>query len=62
MNGKGLLSTDQVLFTNPLSRTVFAYNAWSFTQAFMMAMVKLGRTGVKTGNQGGIRRDCSVFS
>ena len=65
VNGKGLFSSDQVLLNNPLSPPIvdqFANNPWSFAQAFANAKIKLGRTGVKTGNQGGIRRDCSVFS
>lgn len=64
VNGKGLFTSDQVLFTNPISRptvNAFANNAQSFSQAFAAAMVRLGRTGVKTGNQGGVRRDCAVF-
>ncbi|ONK56160.1 uncharacterized protein A4U43_C10F4760 [Asparagus officinalis] len=64
-SGKGLFTSDQVLFTSSLSRptvNTFANNPWSFAQAFANAMVKLGRTGVKTGNQGGVRRVCSVFN
>ncbi|CAA7400564.1 unnamed protein product [Spirodela intermedia] len=65
VNGKGLFSSDQVLFTSPISRgTVinFANSQSSFFNAFTSAMVKLGRTGVKTGNQGEIRRDCTRFN
>ncbi|KAK1307030.1 Peroxidase 45 [Acorus calamus] len=62
---KGLFTSDQVLFDNFLSRQTvvnFANNQRSFFNAFSVAMVKLGRTGVKTGFQGEIRRDCSRFN
>lgn len=65
VNGKGLFTSDQVLFSSPLSRPIvnsFASNPSSFSKAFATAMVNLGRTGVKTGNQGVIRRDCTSFS
>ncbi|KAK1259885.1 Peroxidase 51 [Acorus gramineus] len=62
---KGLFTSDQVLFDNFQSRQTvvnFANNPQSFSNAFSVAMVKLGRTGVKTGFQGEIRRDCSRFN
>ncbi|KAE9588887.1 hypothetical protein Lal_00012623 [Lupinus albus] len=65
VSGKGLLSSDQVLFTNPKSRSTileFAKNPNEFNNAFVIAMRKLGRVGVKTGNKGEIRRDCSKFN
>ncbi|MQM20527.1 hypothetical protein Taro_053550, partial [Colocasia esculenta] len=65
VNGQGLFTTDQVLFDNTQSRgTVlnFANSRTNFFNAFAAAMVRLGRTGVKTGNQGEIRRDCSAFN
>ncbi|XP_038897261.1 peroxidase 45-like [Benincasa hispida] len=60
--GKGLFTSDQVLFTDPRSRrtvNLFASNNTAFEQAFVVAMTKLGRVGVKTRNQGEIRIDCS---
>ncbi|KAI3713284.1 hypothetical protein L1987_71858 [Smallanthus sonchifolius] len=63
--GKGLFTSDQVLFTDPSSRSTvnnFANNLGDFNQAFITAMRKLGQTGVKTGNQGEIRRDCTSFN
>ncbi|KAI3966489.1 hypothetical protein MKW92_051310 [Papaver armeniacum] len=53
---KGLLLTDHVLAfgENDLSQLFF--------QEFAKAMVKLGRVGVKTGNEGEIRRDCKKFN
>ena len=62
---KGLLSSDQVLFTDSASQSTvveFANNAGSFSAAFATAMRKLGRVGVKTGNEGEIRKDCTRFN
>lgn len=63
--GKGLFTSDQVLFTDTSSRSIvndFANNAGDFNAAFITAMRKLGTTGVKVGNQGEIRRDCTAFN
>ncbi|KAI3702389.1 hypothetical protein L6452_28127 [Arctium lappa] len=60
--GKGLFTSDQVLFTDTRSRptvNLFASNNNAFNQAFVTAITKLGRVGVLTGKQGEIRRDCS---
>ncbi|XP_058093143.1 peroxidase 51-like isoform X2 [Magnolia sinica] len=65
IDGKGLFTSDQVLFTDPtLQPTVtnFTSNAENFAQAFVASMAKLSRVGVKNGNQGEIRRDCSAFN
>ncbi|XP_010492211.1 PREDICTED: peroxidase 55-like [Camelina sativa] len=62
---KGLLTSDQVLFNDISSQATvirFANNAEEFSSAFSSAMRKLGRVGVKVGNQGEIRRDCSAFN
>lgn len=60
--GKGLLGSDQVLYSDPRSRgTVdyYASNQGAFFADFVAAMAKLGRVGVKTPATGGeIRRDC----
>ncbi|KAI4387216.1 hypothetical protein MLD38_005063 [Melastoma candidum] len=63
--GKGLFTSDQVLFTDPRSRPTV--NAWAssspvFQNAFITAITKLGRVGVKTGFSGNIRRDCGAFN
>ncbi|GLT68807.1 hypothetical protein SLA2020_410070 [Shorea laevis] len=63
--GKGLFTSDQVLFTD--SRSKPTVNAWAsssqaFQNAFVTAMTKLGRVGVKTGSNGNIRKDCSAFN
>lgn len=63
--GKGLFTSDQLLFTDSASQPTvndFAKNAGDFNGAFITAMKKLGRVGVKTGSQGEIRRDCSAFN
>ena len=60
--GKGLLTSDEVLFIDARSKStvdLFASNNDAFQQAFVSAITKLGRVGVKTGNQGEIRHDCS---
>lgn len=63
--GKGLFTSDQVLFTDPRSRptvNTWASNPNAFQNAFAAAMTKLGRVGVKTGKNGNIRRDCGAFN
>ncbi|KAK9052346.1 hypothetical protein SSX86_028975 [Deinandra increscens subsp. villosa] len=63
--GKGLFTSDQALFTDSSSQSTvndFANNPADFNQAFIAAMRKLGQTGVKTGNQGEIRKDCTAFN
>ncbi|XP_010250695.1 PREDICTED: peroxidase 51 [Nelumbo nucifera] len=63
--GKGLFTSDQVLFTDPASRPTvndFASNPNNFNEAFKTAMTKLGRVGVKTGTEGEIRKDCTSFN
>ncbi|KAL9457973.1 hypothetical protein AB3S75_006926 [Citrus x aurantiifolia] len=63
--GKGLFTSDQVLFTDASSQPTvndFARNPLDFNAAFATAMRKLGRVGVKTGNKGEIRRDCTAFN
>ncbi|XVF13900.1 hypothetical protein REPUB_Repub09cG0009500 [Reevesia pubescens] len=49
---KGLFTSDEVLFTNAASQPTvidFANNPGNFKGAFISAMRKLGRVGVKTG-------------
>jgi len=65
VGGKGLLTSDEVLFTNSASRrrvNNFAKNPSHFNRFFANAMVKLGRAGVKTGSEGQIRTDCTAFN
>ncbi|KAF3324013.1 peroxidase 51-like protein [Carex littledalei] len=63
--GMGLLRSDQVLFTDSRSRPLV--NSWAqstaaFQRAFVNAITKLGRVGVKTGANGNIRRNCAVIN
>ncbi|KAJ1269330.1 hypothetical protein BS78_07G203600 [Paspalum vaginatum] len=63
--GLGLFTSDQVLYTDGATRPIvnkFAANQKEFFDAFVSAMIKLGRLGVKTGKDGEIRRDCTVFN
>lgn len=65
VGGKGLFSSDQVLFTDSASQPTvvdFAQSPGDFNGAFIAAITKLGRVDVKTGSQGEIRRDCSAFN
>ncbi|XP_027351171.1 peroxidase 55 [Abrus precatorius] len=65
VSGEGLLTSDQVLFSDPKSQPTvlqFANNPADFSAAFVTAMRNLGRVGVKTGTQGEIRRDCTKFN
>ncbi|KAF7801711.1 peroxidase 55 [Senna tora] len=55
VSGRGLLSSDQVLFTDSASKSTvveFANSGSEFNGAFFNAMRKLGRVGVKVGKQG----------
>ncbi|KAM0975854.1 hypothetical protein ACFX13_019142 [Malus domestica] len=65
IEGKGLFTSDQVLFkdsrSQPTVRT-WAKDKTAFNQAFINAMTKLGRVGIKTGNNGNIRRDCGILN
>lgn len=63
--GKGLFTSDQVLFTDGRSKPTvdaWAKNNGAFNNAFVTAMTKLGRVGVKTRRNGNIRRDCGAFN
>lgn len=62
---KGLFTSDQDLWENPKSKGIvnnWAQNAGNFNAAFVTAMTKLGRFGVKTSTTGNIRRDCGAFN
>ncbi|PIN17427.1 Peroxidase [Handroanthus impetiginosus] len=65
VQGKGLFTSEQVLFTDRRSKNTV--NTWSsdskaFNAAFIQAMTKLGRVGVKTGKKKNIRFDCGRFN
>jgi peroxidase len=64
-SGMGLLASDQLLHSDARSRPTV--DAWArsrraFNKAFVEAITKMGRIGVKTGAQGNIRRSCAVFN
>ncbi|KDP46270.1 hypothetical protein JCGZ_10110 [Jatropha curcas] len=62
IDGKGMFTSDEVLFTDSKSKSTvieFANNPEDFKAAFTVAMRKLGRVGIKIGNQGRIRIDCT---
>ncbi|TVU13227.1 hypothetical protein EJB05_40762 [Eragrostis curvula] len=64
-NGMGLLASDQVLHSDTRSRPTvdaWAQSSTAFNKAFVEAITKMGRIGVKTGAQGNIRRNCAVFN
>ena len=62
--GKGLLGSDQVIYSDMRSRSTvdyYASNQGAFFGDFAAAMTKLGRIGVNTPASGGeIRRDRRV--
>ncbi|KAG2585245.1 peroxidase 51-like [Panicum virgatum] len=63
--GLGLFTSDQVLYTDGATKGIvdkFAGNQKEFFDAFVAAMIKLGRLGVKTGNDGEIRKVCTAFN
>ncbi|KAE8651905.1 peroxidase 51 [Cucumis sativus] len=63
--GMGLFTSDQILFTDRRSKStvnIWAHSGRTFYTAFIDAMTKLGRVGVKTGSDGNIRTDCGVFN
>ncbi|XP_028757908.1 peroxidase 12-like [Neltuma alba] len=63
VNRQGLFTSDQDLFTDERTKeivTEFAENQSLFFDKFADAVVKMGQLGVLTGNNGEIRRNCSV--
>lgn len=65
-NGFAVIASDARLNDDMATKQVIdAYVApsnSSFFQDFALAMVKLGRLGVKTGTKGEIRKKCSAFN
>ena len=53
-----------MLYTDLRSRPTvdaWAQSSEAFSRAFVTAITKTGRIGVKTGAQGNIRRNCAVL-
>lgn len=62
-NNRGLLQSDQVLFSTSGSDTVAIVNRFGssesdFFTTFGQSMIKMGNINPKTGTDGEIRRDC----
>ncbi|XP_065864184.1 peroxidase 71-like [Euphorbia lathyris] len=65
INGRGILESDQILWTDASTRPFvqrFAGVAGNFNGEFARSMVKMSNIGVKTGTQGEIRRLCSAIN
>ncbi|MED6123800.1 Cationic peroxidase 2 [Stylosanthes scabra] len=62
--GRGILQSDQALWTDPSTKPfVQSYSLGStFNVDFGNSMVKMGNIGVKTGSDGEIRKKCSAFN
>ncbi|KAL0725137.1 hypothetical protein Bca4012_039736 [Brassica carinata] len=63
--GRGILQSDQVLWTNPSTRTIvqeFMASRDNFNAQFARSMVKMSDIGVRTGANGEIRRVCSAVN
>ncbi|KAF7837112.1 Peroxidase N [Senna tora] len=69
LNGKGLLSSDQILFssaeanstTKPLVQS-YSINSALFFQDFVNSMIRMGNINPKTGSDGEIRKNCRVIN
>ncbi|KAI4375860.1 hypothetical protein MLD38_013680 [Melastoma candidum] len=68
-NGRGILDSDQALWTDPSTRTFVQRflatrgpSALNFGAEFGKSVVKLGGIGVKTGVNGEIRKVCTAFN
>ncbi|KAJ7517252.1 hypothetical protein O6H91_21G015700 [Diphasiastrum complanatum] len=65
VTGMGLLTSDEILFTDDRTMDTvldFAQNSNNFFSDFAIAMVKLGRVGVKDASNGEIRKDCTLIN
>jgi peroxidase len=64
---KGLLQSDQELFSTPGADTIsivnnFANNQNVFFENFKNSMIKMGNIGVLTGKKGEIRKQCNFVN
>ncbi|XP_019419106.1 PREDICTED: peroxidase A2-like isoform X2 [Lupinus angustifolius] len=64
---KGLLQSDQELFSTTGADTISTVNSFStnqtlFFEAFKVSMIKMGNIGVLTGNQGQVRKQCNFVN
>ena len=65
--GKGLIQSDQELFSTPRADTIplveqYSNNRFVFFQAFAEAMIRMGNLKPLTGTQGEIRQNCRVVN
>ncbi|KAG0590848.1 hypothetical protein KC19_1G131100 [Ceratodon purpureus] len=63
VNGRGILTSDDVLFKDPQTKatvTLFANDQKAFFDAFQESFRKMGRINVLTGTEGQIRTQCSI--
>ncbi|XVF01747.1 hypothetical protein REPUB_Repub04eG0115400 [Reevesia pubescens] len=63
--GLGLLTTDQMLGVDRLTRSyvnLMARDQQIFFNSFVQAMMKMSKIGIKKGSNGEIRRDCGSFN
>jgi peroxidase len=59
--GRGVMTSDQDLYNDPRTQplvTAFASNRTMFFESFIASMLKLGRQGVLSGDNGVIRQQC----
>ncbi|KAF3557082.1 hypothetical protein F2Q69_00017600 [Brassica cretica] len=67
LSGKGLIQSDQELFSTPRADTIplveqYSNNRFVFFQAFAEAMIRMGNLKPLTGTQGEIRQNCRVVN
>ncbi|XP_009592461.1 peroxidase 9-like [Nicotiana tabacum] len=67
LNGKGLLNSDEVLFTGNVQKTMelvksFAENEGLFFQQFAKSMVKMGNINTLNELKGEIRKNCRIVN
>ncbi|XP_029124725.1 peroxidase 5 [Cajanus cajan] len=65
MNHRGLLTSDQTLYTSHSTKVMVqnnAYNGATWAQKFALAMVRMGSIEVLTGSDGEIRTHCSFVN
>lgn len=64
MKGQGILQSDQVLWSDASTKPFVQkyFGGLIFNVEFGKAMVKMSNIEVKTGNNGEIRKKCSVFN
>ena len=65
MQGKGILPSDLAMFADSTTHDLvlkYAANQTLWAQAFNDAMTKIGKINVKTGEEGDIRKQCSVLN